>query len=151
MIVSVLLQAFALSPRTGTADGCPKFRVVRLWSDLLPWGTVTSEHANQVSGLDWKWPSDIGKDINLSVPGCDGFLPFNDHLGFTGFEYSPSNEMTEIKASSKWSYIVESSFNCFPKTQPAECVWVAIEMAVTEPRLIMHVWSLCSSTQDPHS
>lgn len=62
----------------------------------------------------------------------------------TGFEYSHTNEMTEIKASSKWSYIVESSFNCLPKTQPAECVWVAIEMAVSEPPLSMPVWCICS-------
>lgn len=67
----------------------------------------------------------------------------------TGFEYSPSNEMTEIQASSKWSYIVESSFNCFPKTQPAECVWVAIEMAVPEPRLIMHVWCRVAALRTP--
>lgn len=68
----------------------------------------------------------------------------------TGFEYSHTNEMTEIKASSKWSYIVESSFNCLPKTQPAECVWVAIEMAVSEPPLSMPVWCICSR-QDPLS
>lgn len=74
--------AFALSPRTGTADGCPMFRVVTLWSDLLPWGMVTSEHANQVSGWDLKWPGDIGQEINLSVSGCDEFLRFNDHLGY---------------------------------------------------------------------
>lgn len=66
----------------------------------------------------------------------------------TGFEYAHSNETTEIKASSKRSYVVESSFNCLPKTRPAECVWVAIEMAVTEPPLIMY-GVYVSGTQDP--
>lgn len=39
-------------------------------------------------------------------------------------EDSHSNEVTEIKADSKGSYIAGSSFNCLPRMQPAE--WCAL-------------------------
>lgn len=60
----------SLSSITGTADGCPMFRVVRLRSDLLPWGMVPYEQANQVSGLHFKWPTDIEWQSNQDVRVC---------------------------------------------------------------------------------
>lgn len=41
--------------------------------------------------------------------------------------------MEERKSRFQGSSIVESSFNCLPKTQPAECVCVAIEMVYAKP------------------
>lgn len=55
---------YALSPLTGTADGCPMFWVVRLRSDLLPWGMDPCDQANQVSGLNLKSSTDIKRQRN---------------------------------------------------------------------------------------